>query len=63
VLTLRDDGVGIDSTRRSGLDNMAARLRRHGGRLDVTSAPGSGTLLRWEVPLPKASVPLPRQPR
>ena len=57
MLTLRDDGRGIQSARRSGLDNMAARLRRHGGRLDVTSAPGEGTALRWEVPLPRATVP------
>lgn len=60
VLRLRDDGVGIQSSRRSGLDNMATRLRRHGGLLAVDTAPGEGTELRWQVPLPTTSIPKPR---
>jgi signal transduction histidine kinase len=51
TLTLRDDGVGIQSNRRSGLANLAQRAREHGGRFDVSSPPGGGTLLRWDVPL------------
>jgi signal transduction histidine kinase len=53
VLTLRDNGVGIQSNRRSGLDNMAARVRRYGGKLEVSSAPGAGTELSWRVPMPR----------
>jgi signal transduction histidine kinase len=54
VLTLRDNGVGIQSNRRSGLENMAARVRQYGGRLDVRSAPGEGTELKWRVPAPRS---------
>ncbi|MDO4606773.1 MAG: GAF domain-containing protein [Bowdeniella nasicola] len=49
-----DDGVGLDpgSTRRSGLDNLAARARRHGGTFSVgRNEIGRGTLLSWQVPL------------
>ena len=60
VLTLRDDGVGIQSNRRSGLDNMVARVQRYGGELDITSSPGGGTQLCWRVPMPRTSVPRPR---
>ena len=63
LLKLRDDGVGIQSTRRSGLDNLAARVRRYGGRLDVSSGPDQGTELCWRVPMPRSPVPRPRQPR
>jgi signal transduction histidine kinase len=51
LLTLRDDGVGIRSNRRSGLANLAQRTRQHGGRLDVSSPPEGGTVLSWEIPL------------
>ena len=57
VLTLRDNGVGIQSNRRSGLDNMAARVQQYGGRLDVSSKPGEGTELSWRVPLPRRPTP------
>ena len=50
-LTLRDDGVGIRSNRRSGLANMAQRAREHGGRFEVSSPPEGGTVLSWEIPL------------
>lgn len=53
VLTLRDDGVGIHSDRRSGLDNLAKRVEQHGGTLEVTSPPDGGALLTWRVPLPR----------
>jgi signal transduction histidine kinase len=53
VLSLRDNGVGIQSNRRSGLDNMAARVRRYGGKLEVSSGPGEGTELSWRVPMPR----------
>jgi len=51
-----DDGRGIPEqlTRRSGLDNLAERARRHGGHCGVGAAPGpgpGGTVLDWRVPL------------
>jgi signal transduction histidine kinase len=52
VLTLRDDGVGIHSDRRSGLDNLAKRVAVHGGTFEATNPPDGGTLLTWRVPLP-----------
>ncbi len=63
VLTLRDDGIGIQSDRRSGLANMAARVRQHGGQLEVTSEPGAGTALSWRVPLPRQPASVPAQSR
>ena len=53
-LEVRDDGVGFDpaavSPGRFGLRSMRGRVADLGGRLDVTSAPGRGTVLRAEVP-------------
>ena len=62
-LTLRDDGVGIQSTRRSGLENMSARVQRYGGSFHVNSVPGEGTELCWRVPMPGTQVPQPRRPQ
>ncbi|UNX53835.1 GAF domain-containing protein [Georgenia sp. TF02-10] len=54
VVDVEDDGVGVDPavTRRSGLANLAARARRHGGTFSVgTNERGQGSLLSWQVPL------------
>jgi signal transduction histidine kinase len=51
-LTLRDNGVGIQSARRSGLLNLAERASQHGGTFELRSRPGDGTLLTWDVPIP-----------
>src|SRR5699024_5383951 len=54
AVEVEDDGVGVDraSTRRSGLDNLAVRARRHGGTFSLgRSDSGDGTLLSWQVPL------------
>jgi signal transduction histidine kinase len=40
-----------ETQRRSGLGNLAARAAQLGGELEVVSAPGAGTQLRWRVPL------------
>ncbi len=55
VLTfeVRDDGVGFDPEAKghgSGLQGMADRLDAIGGKLDVRSAPGSGTRIEGRVP-------------
>lgn len=56
AVTIRDDGRGFDPARPAldghdhfGLSIMRARAARIGGRVDIHSAPGSGTLvvLRW----------------
>ena len=40
-----------DSTRRSGLANLAERAGQLGGTLQVGPAGDRGTELRWQVPL------------
>lgn len=52
-LQVIDDGAGFepDAARGSGLGGMRERLRLHGGRLELRSAPGHGTRLRAVVPV------------
>jgi signal transduction histidine kinase len=54
VLEVRDDGRGFDPAAGNpghfGLDSMRSRAAEIGGSLTVTSAPGSGTLVRVCVP-------------
>ena len=52
ILRVRDDGTGMgNSTRRSGLANMAERAADLGGKLTVNAAEGGGTQLDWRVPV------------
>lgn len=51
---VEDDGVGIprEIARRSGVDNMAARARRHHGEFTLEPTEDrTGSLLRWRAPL------------
>jgi signal transduction histidine kinase len=51
---VKDAGEGFDveaMTAGSGMNNMADRLDALGGRLDVASGPGSGTVVRGEIPI------------
>lgn len=58
VLTVRDDGVGFDSDSalarepngHFGLRALDDLIRDQGGRLDIISAPGSGTTFTVKVP-------------
>jgi signal transduction histidine kinase len=53
ALVVRDNGAGMrDSTRRSGLANLAERAEQLGGTLKVGPVNGGGTELHWQVPLP-----------
>lgn len=55
VATITDDGLGFDTSASAtglGLDNMGRRVSEAGGVLTVESAPGSGTVVRVEVPKP-----------
>ncbi|HXZ75728.1 MAG TPA: GAF domain-containing protein [Streptosporangiaceae bacterium] len=52
ALTVRDDGTGIkDTSRRSGLANLARRAEHHGGALTVGPSGSGGTELQWRAPL------------
>jgi signal transduction histidine kinase len=51
-VVVEDDGVGLsDGPRRSGLENLTARARRHGGECWTTARTPQGTRLCWQVPL------------
>jgi len=51
TVTVADDGVGLGpSTRRSGLDNLAARARQRAGRFTLSGAEPHGTIVTWAVP-------------
>lgn len=58
VLQVQDDGVGFDTATVSrrhgsvGLELLQAVVTGQGGRLDVTSTPGLGTLVALTVALP-----------
>ena len=53
VLTVEDDGVGVDGPRRpgQGLLNLAVRAEAAGGSSVLESRVPRGTLLTWSVPL------------
>ena len=54
VLSIKDDGIGFDSRVRSagnGMRNMRERAQAMGGRLRITSKPGTGTNLRVTFPV------------
>jgi signal transduction histidine kinase len=59
TLTIADDGKGFDAERvRSdglGLIAMRERVESVGGTLEIHSAPGSGTTLRFVLPLHAAA--------
>jgi signal transduction histidine kinase len=51
-LLVCDNGIGIGETsRRSGLANLARRGEQYGGTLTVAPAAGGGTELDWRAPL------------
>jgi signal transduction histidine kinase len=56
ALEVSDDGVGFEPdraevrSRHLGLTSMEERARELGGRLEIRSAPGTGTTVRLEVP-------------
>jgi signal transduction histidine kinase len=50
-VAVRDDGLGgADPSRGSGLTGLRDRVEALGGRLEITSTPGEGTLLVAEIP-------------
>jgi signal transduction histidine kinase len=55
-VTIRDDGRGFLSSRKTGLGliGMQERVERLGGSLAVNSEPGKGTAIDVSLPFPKA---------
>jgi signal transduction histidine kinase len=61
VFTVADDGVGFgDGERRDGMGitSMRDRVGAVGGRLEITSRPGRGTVVRGSIPLARAPIDL-----
>lgn len=53
LLRVSDNGCGVPAAARSsGLRNMRERAQLLGGSCEVTAAPGGGTTIVWQVPLP-----------
>jgi two-component system sensor histidine kinase UhpB len=62
VLTVADRGRGFDMSQQDGahglgLVSMAERARYAGGRIDIDSQPGAGTVVRVEVPATEGRLP------
>ena len=60
VFDVTDNGVGFEmghAARGQGFDNMGDRLGAYGGQLTVESAPGQGTSIRGQVPIPANGTP------
>jgi signal transduction histidine kinase len=54
-LAIADNGCGLTTNRTAemdGLANMRARLEHLGGRCEITSPPGGGTLVEFHFPTP-----------
>ena len=50
-LVVEDNGIGLgDTTRSSGLANLRERAESLDGAFTITSPPGGGTRLAWQVP-------------
>ncbi len=54
ALSVQDDGIGFtpEGRRGHGLDNMQARAQALGGSLQIESAPGKGTRIILNLPVP-----------
>ena len=52
LLSIRDDGVGgADPRRGSGLTGLRDRIEALGGRIQIESQTGSGTVIEVEIPI------------
>ena len=58
LLLIRDDGSGgADASRGSGLTGLKDRIEGLGGKIRVTSPPGTGTTIEVSVPILQSSDP------
>jgi len=65
VLEVRDDGIGMPPAARTdslGLVSMKERAIGCGGRLEIVSEPGGGTIVRARIPV-RTSAEIPAQQR
>ena len=54
-LSIRDDGVGgTDPSRGTGLTGLKDRIEALGGRIRIDSAPGNGTRIDVDIPVPQS---------
>ena len=61
LLSIRDDGAGgADASRGSGLTGLRDRMEALGGKMQIESPSGSGTLIEVEIPI---AGPADRNPR
>jgi signal transduction histidine kinase len=55
IVEIEDDGRGFDpaavTTGHFGLESMRSRAEEIGADLDISSAPGRGTVIRVELPV------------
>ena len=64
LLSIRDDGVGgADPRRGSGLTGLRDRIEALGGRIQIESQTGSGTVIEVEIPIAGPADPKPRAGR
>jgi two-component system CheB/CheR fusion protein len=57
-IEVRDDGQGFDAGASSdghGLETMRRRALELGGRIEITSRPGEGTVVRADLPFRRPS--------
>jgi len=61
MISVRDDGKGFDPNRLNsgshGLLGMRYRIEAEGGRMNLTTAPGKGTLIEATLPEEASAVP------
>jgi len=54
-ITVRDNGIGFDTQSMAtgnGMGNMKKRVQDCGGRMKVTSDPGEGCCIQFDIPIP-----------
>jgi signal transduction histidine kinase len=60
LVVVEDNGAGFDlelaDSVRNGLANMMERMKEVGGRCQITTQPGSGCRVEFQVPMPHAQV-------
>jgi signal transduction histidine kinase len=66
MVSVRDNGKGFDPNQPSsgshGLLGMRYRIEAEGGRMNLTTAPGKGTLIEATLPEEAAAPPVSQQP-
>jgi signal transduction histidine kinase len=66
MVSVRDNGKGFDPNQPSsgshGLLGMRYRIEAEGGRMNLTTAPGKGTLIEATLPEEAAALPVSQQP-